>query len=197
MNRPKVSGDGWPRLTCAPVLLSAWKPPAKMAVRFPRAVLLHFDAPVKRSRQVNRITKRQPSLTTCGRIAPAPVRKPLFVIWMLRPGTVRQPKILHRNTPAKHCSPASDLGKILTMKTMIRTSMKTDLGPQGEQIEQRSPLKAVLSPMAGMVIRIFNRSENTPVDDRIKRVLALSPEDFAAVVWSIGGFRVKNALMEA
>jgi len=77
--------------------------------------------------------------------------------------------------------------------------MKTDigLGPQGEQIEERTVGKPVLSPMAGTVIRLFNRSEKTPVDDRIQRVLALSPEDYAAVIWGLNGHRVKQALQDA
>jgi len=77
--------------------------------------------------------------------------------------------------------------------------MKTDigLGPQGEQIEERTVGKPVLSPMAGMVIRLFNRSEKTPVDDRIKRVLSLSPEDYAAVIWGRNGHVVKQVLQDA
>jgi len=78
--------------------------------------------------------------------------------------------------------------------------MKTDigLGPQGEQIEERTVGKPVLSPMAGMVIRLFSRDKTeSPVDDRIKSVISLSPEDYAALIWSNQGHAVKQALLEA
>ena len=78
--------------------------------------------------------------------------------------------------------------------------MKPTLGPQQELIlEERTLVRPTGNIFEGLkdgILRIF-RKQPTPLEEGIRRVLAMTPEEYQAVIWSRGGHRVKQALMDA
>jgi len=67
------------------------------------------------------------------------------------------------------------------------------LGPQKELLEEERELVRHNLPSLGdfKVMRKMTDAEC------LRHVLALSPEEYAALIWSTGGHRVKQALIEA
>jgi hypothetical protein len=67
-----------------------------------------------------------------------------------------------------------------------------ELGPQNELIHEERKLVPFTGTLGDFTLTI-----KPSVDEFIKKVLALSPEDYAAVIWSPRGHIVKQALQDS
>jgi hypothetical protein len=67
----------------------------------------------------------------------------------------------------------------------------TNGGPQGE------PIESELVRSAGPLLGDFKIMRPMTDEECLKYALSLSPEAYARLVWSTGGYRVSQALLEA